>query len=49
MKILCTLLLKLKNLESISPKKALILILIAFSGGQLSPELINLLLNAFSN
>lgn len=49
MKILCTLLLKLKNLESISPKKAIILVLIAFSGGQLSPELINLLFDAFNN
>jgi hypothetical protein len=46
MKLLCKALLQLKDVKSLSIKKVIILVLVAFGSGQLSPELITLLLSA---
>jgi len=46
MKLLCKALLQLKDVKTLSIKKVIILVLVAFGSGQLSPELINLLLSA---
>lgn len=44
MKLLCKALLQLKDVKTLSVKKVIILVLVAFGSGQLSPELISLLL-----
>jgi hypothetical protein len=46
MKILCRLLLKLNNVKNITPKKLIIIILVAFFGGHLGPDVINTLINS---
>ena len=46
MKLLCKALLQLKDVKTLSIKKVIILVLVAFGSGQLSLELINLLLSA---
>lgn len=46
MKFLCKALLELKNLKQISIRRLLIIVLVAFGSGQLSPDLITLLLSS---
>ena len=43
MKLLCKALLQMKDIKQISLKKVIILVIVAFGSGQLSPELITLL------
>lgn len=45
MKIICRLLLKLNNIKNITPKKLLLIILVAFFGGHLGPDAVNTLIN----
>lgn len=46
--MLCKMLLNVKDIKSISIKKALLLIFVAFFGGHLSPDIIEAIISTFS-